>query len=545
MLGNGAVINAAASNGVPSNGAASASAADESALSTEPSRLRRRVADVTVRAVPAGRDSVANASRESLLQPSSRTSLPRAAASRSQHVDRSEEGTQMNAWRNAIKTEPAAAAAGPATMPLVKWPAVAADDGSGATLEPSVLPSAEELAVMRRLVAQLGGGQPGSQPPVSEHGTTSPQPQQQAAPAEAAADPAAALAPAAVQQPCMPVDPRPTRMYSLTRRPPGPVGHEQAARASTVRGGSAEAHVQQAPVKSATRLSPAPTAMPGAQTVAARAAFVVESRRLQRDTPEPAGHAAGAVPSVQGRGFLPHEDVGVPGLEPSPEADAPQGKSPPNTTPIWRIPTNVRLPHRGHLGWAAPRAQSQAAEAGSGGPLPPAAAVPWVPASEAGSVPGIQMAFAVGKVAGEGAAAGPAATSAAAGTPASARSPQATAETAAVAAEAWLRDLPPIVRQEVEAVRELVLPLKKLKLLADIDAHLYSFSKVRVGSSGACKRSLTLCSSSLPHQIDKIRCLHVAGNHCHDISKLYSPVQWIAAYSAAPCFVRFIWLVGL
>jgi len=319
VLGNGAAINGSAGAGVLSIGAASASAAEESALSTEPGH-RRRIADAAVRAVPAGRDAVGQAGRDPLAQPSTRSSLPRAAASRPQHSDRPEESTQVVAQREIIKMEPAAAADGPASMSVVAEPGQAAGNSSGATPGPSELPPPEDFAAMRRLVAQLAG----KHSPPAQLGERSPQPLQQAAPAEAA-DGTAASALHTVQQPGMSVDPRPTRMYSLTRGPTRAAGHEQAVRTLTPLVGGAQADVQQVPVSPGTgMLLPAPTEMPIT-----------------------------------------------------------------------------------HLGL-----------------------------------------------------------------------------------EAWLRALPPVIRKEVETVKELVLPLKKLRLLADIDAHLYNFSKSGVASSECLQASL-------------------------------------------------------
>ena len=309
VLGNGAAINDSAGDGVLSNGAAGGSAAEESALSTEPGR-RRRVADAAVRAAPAGRDAVGQAGPDSSVRPPTRSSMPRAAASRSQHSDRPEESTHVVAQREPVKTEPAAAAAGPASTSFVAEPGRAAGNGRGVTPGPSVLPPPEDVATMRRLVAQLAA----SEPPAPQIGGTLSRPLQQAALGKAAAGMAAASAPLAVQQPGMPMEPRPTRMYALTRRSPQATGHEQAACAA----------VQ---VVASSGAAPIPGSVPA---------------------------AAGTLPS----------------------------------------------------GW-----------------FPRAAAQP------------------------------------------------------AIGVDAWLRGLPPVIRRDLESVKELVLPLKKLKLLADIDAHLYNFSK--------------------------------------------------------------------
>ncbi len=307
VLGNGAAIYGFAGDGVLSNGAASASAAEDSALSTDPG-CRRRIVDAAVRAVPAGRGTVGQAGPDPSVRPPTRSSLPRAAANRSQHSGRPEQSTQMVAQRDAVKTEPAAAAAGRANAPVVAEPRQAAGNGGGVTPGPSVLPAPEDLAAMRRLVAQLAA----SEPPASQNGGTLPRPQQQAALAKAAAETAAASGPLAVLQPGMPREPRPTRMYSLTRRSPPATCHEQTA-------------------------------------------------------------------------------------------------------------------------------------------------------------------FAAQLVASKGAALNPGSIPAPAGTLPSAWSPRAAAQPA-IGVDAWLRGLPQVIRRDLESVKELVLPLKKLKLLADIDAHLYNFS---------------------------------------------------------------------
>ena len=114
----------------------------------------------------------------------------------------------------------------------------------------------------------------------------------------------------------------------------------------------------------------------------------------------------------------------------------------------------------------------------------------------------------MGEVLGEGAAPRPGLT-AAAGTVASVRSPQAAAETAATASEAWVRSLPPDVRKGVDTVKELVLPLKKLKLLADIDAHLYNFSNSACWQlREPCKQNLVICGGKPPCHVQQRACFN-------------------------------------
>ena len=335
---------------------------------------------------------------------------------------------------------------------------------SGAQPEQSGLPPAE-LALMRQLVAQLAN----SQPPAAQQSL--PQPQQLPGPAQAALAEVAnvsepTLAPIAAQQPGMPVDPRPARMHALARAQPRRAEQEPEAGAATARPSRVQAGMQPAHTFSATRPLAGPHPQPGGLLVEASAALSAgEARKLQQDKPKSTSPAAADVPSGEGRGVMPHEDVGVPGLEPSPEDDAPRSEGLPNTTRIYRIPTNVRLPNPGVYGWARPR-DSPTAEGGFSGVSPSATAASSVPAPEAGLSPSAKSASAAGL--------------ALIAVPAPAADLVAHAQAASAsdtALEAWLRELPAAVRKDLESVRELVLPLKKLRLLADIDAHLYKFSK--------------------------------------------------------------------
>ncbi len=352
------------------------------------------------------------------------------------------------------------------------------DQSSGAQSAPSGLPPAE-LALMRQLVAQLANSQPqtavDSQPPVAQQSL--PQPQQLAAPAqpalvEGAHAPKPAPAPTAVQQPGMPVDPRPARMHALARTLPREAEREPAAGAANTRPGGVQGGLRPAHTYSATRPLAGPQPVPRGLPVEASAApSAGEARILRREEPKQTSPAVADLPSGKGTGVMPHEDGGVPGLEPSPETDAPRIETLPNTTKIWRIPTNVRLPNPGLLGWAPPvghrgRPLSPTAEGGSSRLPPSGAAAPSVPAPEAGLSPSAETASAAGL-------APAAAPEPAAGLAAHAQVPSA----ANIALEAWLRALPPAVRKDLESVKELVLPRKKLRLLADIDAHLYKFSK--------------------------------------------------------------------
>ena len=337
---------------------------------------------------------------------------------------------------------------------------------SGAQPGPSGLP-AEDLALMRQLVAQLTSSQPASQTPAAHHGASASQPQQQATSAEATRMTANALAPAAAQQPGMPVDPRPARMHALAWTLPRQLEQEPAAGAGSARTGSVQAGMRSAHTFSATRPLAGPPAKPNAQAVEASAApSAGEVRISQQDKLNPSSRAPAELPSGKRTGLAPHEDVGVPGLEPSLDGDVPKSETLPTTTRIWRVPTNVRLPNPGLLGWAPPWPQSPTAEGGASGVSPPATAGPSVPAAEAGPLPGT----------GTVSAAGRAPTAAPAHAEGPAGHPKA-ASAADIAVEAWLRELSPTARKDVETVRELVLPLKKLRLLADIDAHLYKFSK--------------------------------------------------------------------
>ena len=206
-----------------------------------------------------------------------------------------------------------------------------------------------------------------------------------------------------------------------------------------------------------------------------------EARILRQEEPKSTRPAAADLPGGEGRGVVPHQDVGVPGLEPSPEDDAPRSEGVSNTTRIYRIPTNVRLPNPGVYGWARPQ-ESPTAEGGSSGVSPSATAASSVPAPEAGLSLSAKTASAAGLAI--IAAPAPAANLAAHVQPASASD---------TALEAWLRELPPAVRKDLESVRELVLPLKKLRLLADIDAHLYRFSK------SACSEAASEDLQAEPH----------------------------------------------
>ena len=355
----------------------------------------------------------------------------------------------------------------------------AGDPSSGTKPRPSGLPP-EDLALMRQLVAQLAGSQPqASQQPF-------PQPQQlfapaQAAPAEAATLPATAMALPAAQQPGMPVDPRPARMRALAQTTPPEAEQELAAGAVHARPGSVQAGIRPAHKFSATLPLAGPQAIPRVQSAEASVApSAGGARDMRRDKPTSTRPAAAVLLSGQGAGRMPREEGGVPGLEPSPEADAPRSETLTKTTRIHRIPSNVRLPNLGLLGWAPAWPHSPMAEGGSSGVSPPAAAAPSVSAPEAGLLPGAETAFDAGTP-----TAGPA----------PAEDPAARAQAVSAADDAinaWLRELPPAVRKEVETVKELVLPLKKLRLLADIDAHLYKFSK------RACRRLPGIAGKASP-----------------------------------------------
>lgn len=404
-----------------------------------------------------------------------------------------------------------------------------AEQCSGAQTGASVLLSPDELAIVRHIVAASASRQPMSV--------------QHAARMTAVHLPAAAATPASMQQAGMPVDPRPTRMYSLAGTLPQ-AKRAQAAVASHAQAGSAHVDVRPAHIFSATRplLGPDAGGSLGVQTdaapgVPANRTRSLPLRGLHRRLPW-SGTAVGSQAVVEGNA-PPYEDVGVPGLEPTAEANALRAKPPPRTTRIWRVPTNVRLPTASHGAWSAPWSASKTAVGGLPGLSLPAGAAPEAPASAvvapvAGSTalphnsaseqqrdlplspePAILDVSAPARNSGPGAGSGPDTESVpAVGTAVAAGSAKAAAEACAdpiraTKLQAWLRDLPAAVRKDLETVKELVLPSKKLKLLADIDVYLFKSSKsANISSSPQLARvdpSPCSYSATLVH-VGRFRC---------------------------------------
>ena len=364
--------------------------------------------------------------------------------------------------------------------------------------EPTGL-SAEQLEKMRQLVAQLGG------PSAAQHSTAQPHPQQ-AAPASSV-DQLLAPAPIPVQQPggpiqrpALPINPRPARSCSLTQASilPRPE-HEHAAAARMAQPGRpSRSDVRPQHFFAATRPLPGLAKAPDPKTASAppmgphRMPFQNRQPTPQQDGNSPPGLAAAALPGVMAAG-VSHQHAAVLGLEAEQDTDARIETKTGSTTPqAWRTPTHVRLPSAGHR-VVAPRPKG---DGGSSGPLPPADGAPWVPASvpAAAAWKRSVSAHAMPINHQQGAPASsrsvplaqptesrPASVRATAAglTPAAepAQTPHALVDPAAAALEAWLHGLPPAVHKELAAVKQLVLPRKKLQLLADLDAHLYNASK--------------------------------------------------------------------
>jgi len=364
--------------------------------------------------------------------------------------------------------------------------------------EPSGL-SAKQLEIMRQLVAQLGG-----EPSVAEHGASLPQPQQ-AALASVDQLPVPAASPVLqssgpVHQPDMPTDPRPAPSRSLAQTPPlpGPEREHAAAGRMAQAGRPPRVDVRPQHFYSATRPLAGLEEAPGPETVSGPANG---SRSIplqdgqpnpQQDDHSPAGLAAAARPGVSVIGLSrPHAVL------PDSEAGSDTGVRPktttcPTTAHPSRTPTRVRLPTASRR-VVAPRPKGSG---GSSGPSPPADGAPRVPAplpaatapeyksspqtmpsKHQQQAPVSSMSSPLPHRTESLPASGTATAANLAPAAEPSRNPQASMEPAAVALGAWLRGLPSAVHQELTAVKQLVLPCKKLKLLADVDAHLYNASK--------------------------------------------------------------------
>jgi len=368
---------------------------------------------------------------------------------------------------------------------------------SGVQPEPSGL-SAKQLEILRQLVAQLGG-----KPSEAQQSAPLPQPQQ-AAPSSVDHLSTPAAKPVLqsggpVHQPGLPMDPRPAPLCSPAQAPP-PVRseHELPAEGRMAQHGRpprTDGRPQH--FFCATRPLPGLQEAPGPETVSAPAMGSC-SMPLQDGQPNPQQDGSG--PRGVGAADLPGVDAA--GLSrqhavlPDSEADLDTGTRPktetsPTPHPL-RTPTSVRLPTASRR-VVAPRPKWNG---DSSGAVPPADGAPWVPAPlpaaaapECSSSPqtmpskhqqqapasAMSVPFTLPTESLPASGKATAATLAPAAEPA--RNPQASMEPAAVALDAWLRGLPSAVHQELAAVKQLVLPRKKLRLLADIDAYLFSASK--------------------------------------------------------------------
>jgi len=362
--------------------------------------------------------------------------------------------------------------------------------------EPSGL-SAKQLDILRQLVAQLGG-----KPSEAQQSASLPQ-LQQAAPASVDHLPAPAASPVLqsggpVHQPGLPVDPRPAPSCSLAQTPPLTEHELPAAGRMAQHGRPPQSDGRPQHFFSATRPLPGLQEAPGPETVSAPA-MGSRSMPLQDGQPNPQqdgrgrlGAAAADLPGVNAAGLSRQHTV-----LPDSEADLETGARPktamsPTLTQRLRTPTRVRLPTASRR-VVAPRPKGNG---DSGGAVPSADGAPWMPApnsaaaapecsslpqtvpskhqqqAPASSLP-VPLTLPTESLPALGTAT--AAGLAPAAEPA--QNPQASMEPAAAASDAWLRGLPPAVHQELAAVKQLVLPCKKLKLLADVDNHLYNASK--------------------------------------------------------------------
>ena len=204
----------------------------------------------------------------------------------------------------------------------------------------------------------------------------------------------------------------------------------------------------------------------------------------------PWGKAAAAALLSSRGGITPLSgDVDVPGLDFDPAVDVPKVQQPaPNTTRIGGPPT-LRVPSASRIvrgsGHTARRG------GGRGAPQRTASGLPTVSASvPAAQLIGTQTAPAPHAAPGQPPdvptvdqhAPGPLSQSAVAG---------------ATTLDAQLPGLKPVPHEGLEAVKKLLLPLRKLKLLAAIDAELYRASK----SAGACANAVAVLMDMNANQI--------------------------------------------
>ena len=399
------------------------------------------------------------------------------------------------------------------------------EHSSGVQPEPSGL-NAQQLESMSQLVAQLGST------PAARHSTSPLQPQQ-AAPASVDHLLASATSPMPqtsrlVHQPGLPVDPRPARACSLMQTTPQlEPEHERAAAGRTAQPGRPpRSDTRPQHFFSATRPLPGPGHAPGPETVSApvRASGSMQERQPspQQDGDSPRDRAAAGL-------SRPHAVLSG-GVEVDLDTGArPKAMTGPNTRP-WRTPIHVRLPTASRRIAAA----RPAADGGSSGPSPPADGAPRVPASlpaaaaanrssspqtmpskhqqEAPASPAsVPLAHSTGSP-----PPGSVTATAAGLTPAaeSAPAPHAAVDPAAATLAAWLHGLPSEVRKELAAVEHLVLPRKKLKLLKDVDTHLYSASKSAVCLSQNNVDTSHPCTMRLYIDIVHRYCMHNTPTIC-------------------------------